>query len=533
MKGLNLSGFKKTKEDAKTVTMAHESGHKITILKSKVSPMQREQLKRLPVHMADGGDTDETPPPPPAPPAPPPNEMPGAPVPNPSSNGIFDALFSKDNGVDSQGQYGSQPVAPPPPMPMAPVAPASVPSVGGEMSVAQPESKAPAAKSPASSTGVDVQSAYNQGQKAITEQQNVATQLAKRQADVQQGYIDERKALQDTFAQHAKDFQEHQGQILKDYANGHIDPKHFQESMGTGQKVATAIGLIIGGFTGGFNHTGINPAQQWLDSQINRDIEAQKANLDKSKTLLGANQELYHDDLLATNATRANLNDIYDHQIQMEANKLGTPAAKAAADAAHAKYSMESANLLQQNAVRATALQAIQKSGGVGLDPLTLGHAGFMTPEEAQKEQSAFNTHTAGINRINDLYAQANKEQTAGKLLSPQSYKAIDAINSQLLNTFMTLDVNHRYSPEAAKALLSPQLIKTTDDATVRAQKQNNVLKQAEAEGAGAMPNFTKYAPNALPKYSIPAPQYQPGQIVYVNGQKGEVLPNGQIKRVK
>lgn len=67
MKGLNLSSFKKTAEDAKSATMVHEDGHKIVIAKGALSALQRKQLERLPIHMYDAGYvqdpalSDETP----------------------------------------------------------------------------------------------------------------------------------------------------------------------------------------------------------------------------------------------------------------------------------------------------------------------------------------------------------------------------------------------------------------------------------------------------------------------------------------
>ena len=51
MQGLNLSKFKKTAEDKKTVTLTHpEDGHTITILKSKLPHLHRKALEKLPIH---------------------------------------------------------------------------------------------------------------------------------------------------------------------------------------------------------------------------------------------------------------------------------------------------------------------------------------------------------------------------------------------------------------------------------------------------------------------------------------------------
>ena len=54
MKGLNLSGFEKVKEDKDAIHMKHKDGHVIVIAVKALPKIQKEQLKRL--KMADGGD---------------------------------------------------------------------------------------------------------------------------------------------------------------------------------------------------------------------------------------------------------------------------------------------------------------------------------------------------------------------------------------------------------------------------------------------------------------------------------------------
>jgi len=66
--------------------------------------------------------------------------------------------------------------------------------------------------------------------------------------------------------------------LLKDANNGHIDPNHFHDSMSTGQKIRTAIGMLLGGMGSGITHTE-NPVMKWMNQQVDRDIEAQKSKV--------------------------------------------------------------------------------------------------------------------------------------------------------------------------------------------------------------------------------------------------------------
>lgn len=526
---MNLAQFKKQKEDKKTVTMAHPDGHSITILKSKLAPIHRKQLEKMPVHLADGGDTSEeetaAPAPPPAMPGPP-SPAPGVyapPVPTPIDlPDMSSALPSPPQG-DMQGQ-----MVPPPPMPSPP--PSAAPS--GEHDNTPPpmptKQEMPQAKSNApAGDETGVVGAYQQGLKGLKEQQNYVAQAAKARADVEQNDIDARKQLQIDAQNNLGAFQKH-AQEFKDYAAANpIDPKHYVENMGTGQKVATALGLLIGGFTGGFNKTGVNPAADWLNAQINRDIEGQKSRMDQQKTILGANQELYHDQVLAGNATRMNMNDIYEQKMKMAADKLGTPQALAAYDQMASKFKLENAGLLQQMAIRSSALEAI-KRGGAGLDPLTLGQAGLIPPEEAQKEQQSLLTQRASINSVNNLYDRANQVQTAtNAVLHPfERVKNIDLINAELADQVMKGDTVHRFSLESAKQFVEPYTVKLSDSPVDVVNKQQQLLNKVQEIHAAQTPYFSRVAPRALPNYSVLSDDQKAVQMAQ---QRLQANPNDKV----
>jgi hypothetical protein len=167
-------------------------------------------------------------------------------------------------------------------------------------------------------------------QQAGQAQYNVDVAKGKAQANLEQGYIQQaqenQKRQQDLFNNvkgHVDD--------LRNYIQQHpIDPNHYWESKSTGSKVSTALGLIIGGFAGGANGgAGANPALNFMNSQIDRDVAAQQMRLDQQKTLLGAYQDLYGKGDAAIAATKASLQDIYNHQAKQIADRLGTPQAQA------------------------------------------------------------------------------------------------------------------------------------------------------------------------------------------------------------
>lgn len=523
---MNLSGFKKLAEDKKTVTMGHPSGHEIKIAKSAISPLQRKQIERLPLHLDEGGDTSadsaendfvES------------DKGASIPAANASEDQPDPALSADkfQGAVDQQNAElnsptGSAGAAIPPPPPDAGGAPAGEVGPRGATATA---AGAPGTVSPASVPNLN--NAYNLGQKAIKEQADVESKIAAERAKANDEYIAGTKSLEDNANLALKDFTQHRDDFAKYIQANPIDPRHYQENMSTGQKVSTVLGLILGGFSAGFNKTGINPAVTFLNKQIERDLEAQKERVGQQKTILGANEALYHDQVLANNAARVNMNDIYTQKIQLAANQLGTPAAKAAADALSSKLTFDSADRLRQNAIYSATTTAI-KNGGAGLSPIHLANAGYMKPEEAIKEQSSIDKQKSAIENLQNLYAKGAVEAQPGRVLSPASSTRLSSINAGIADALLSTDVAHRISPESKKAFLDPYLISTRDalQGTIPS-KLNDALAKVKEFSAGQTPITAKYAPGALPKYPSSAPTKVVNGVTYQRG------PNGEAIRVK
>lgn len=400
---MNLSGFKKLKETKEMVTMGHPAGHEIKIAKKQLSALQRKQIERLPIHMANGGDPID-------------------------DEEVMNSTPPKSE-IEADAPSYTGPMADP--AANSP-APASIP-IKGEMAPSTSMDLG-AAQSP-----INVNAAFQQGQEAIKEQQKVNQQLAAQKSGIEQQYINDKNDLDTNGKQILQDFAQHKNDFDQYIRSNPIDPKHYQENMGAGQKVATAIGLLLGGFSGGFNKTGVNPASEWLNKQIERDIEGQRGRMDQQKTILGANQELYRDQVLANNAARINMNDLYSHQIQQAADKLGTPQAKAAADAELSNRALQNSQLLEQSARRATALKAAANPNFNSPEILVPA----LVPAEHQKEAlKEAGQSKAASNSKEFLLAQfdkAAKENTvlrtgAGIARTPPSIQSMNALELPLIH---------------------------------------------------------------------------------------------------
>lgn len=538
---LNLSKVKKIAGDNKSSTFLHEAGHKIIIAHDKLPALQKKQLEKMPVQkMADGGLPDALNPNPSSDPLTSVdlNKVPDVPDIRANNKERYNQIMQdlKENGPglsDKDIQEGaanqlmqenqSQEDTRESNLPNAPgsddlaqkqaalgVGPSlSQPTDSSQQTLDQSQVKSPQdqgpQQNPASPSGWydDINGAFGQGQRAISEQQAIASKQAQGMQEFAKNDLEARQQNVLGYKQNLADFQDKQKMFLDRLANENIDPQQYVKSLSPGQVAGNAISLFLSGVGSGFSHQG-NFAQETLNNAINRDMEAQKMKIGKDANLLDANRALFQDETMAQNATRINLNDLYDRKMQQVALGLGSQQAKAAADMVHAKFTLENAQLLQQNAMRGTVLHSLA-NGGQGLDPIDLGHAGIVPMEAAAKESGFVNAQKQNVARTKELLQEARKETSVGQLLNPQSNPRLHAIEAELINKIVDSDASHRITPESAKLEIQPYLFSTANSKGTFDQKAQGILSlmESKAKASQATPFTEKYIPTALPSYKL------------------------------
>lgn len=302
---LNFKGWEKIKADNKTTTLKHEKGHEMTLAHKKLPKIQQEALKRL--KFADGGKTQGY-----------------------ADKGIVDGSDSSDSMKDSQSPSVVINTGTPPAMQSAPMPPKpSVPSV-------------PAA--PAMQFGQGEMSAPGVAQNALAgaklQSQIQASQTAA-QIPSQEEFIKNQEALNKSQADNAARLNETH-EYFRDYTNGTtINPKTGQEdpstklkenayleNMGAGTKMVKAIGLLFSGAGSGLTG-GSNLAYDFLNKQIDRNIDAQKERWQQQKTVWGAAREMFGDNNVADQLARAHQLQLINDKAKLISLQHGTPQAAA------------------------------------------------------------------------------------------------------------------------------------------------------------------------------------------------------------
>lgn len=248
-----------------------------------------------------------------------------------------------------------------------PAAPASAPGLsGGEM----------AQQVPSSSSSISNDQMFSGYGKAASEQKMGAQKEAaavgeqgRQEAAIAHEQQAKLQQQQQSYQENYNALNAERNKFQSDLQAQHIDPKKYLGDMSTGQKFSTAIGLILGGIGGGLMHQE-NPALKYLNSQMENDINAQKANMDKQNNLLSMNMKQFGNLNDATNMTRLNMADMAKAQLQEAAGKAADPLAKARALKAVGEIDMAMAPIQNQMAMRRAALSGGKNDVGTAIEVL-------------------------------------------------------------------------------------------------------------------------------------------------------------------
>lgn len=354
----------------------------------------------------------------------------------------------------------------------------------------------------------------------------------KAQTTAMSAYKDQYDALE-------KERQDH----ISDIQNGYIDPNKYwtgdANGNGSHSKIASAIGMIIAGF----NPTSQpNAAANYLQKQMDMNIEAQKANLGAKQNLLASNLHQFGNLKDATDMTRVMQADVVHNELLSAAATAQSPMAKAAALQAAGDLKMQYAPIAQQVAMR----QAMMKLASNG-DPTDTAAAEQMiaynrvTNPEVAKEMESRLIPGMGMAKV-PVPESARKEIIAKQNLNTA---AEDLMSYSKQNTNLvpgTAEYNHGVT----KAMAFQQMVREGLLGTVFRESEKPLLEKFVKENpAGALKSITtqpqlkaimesnQLGLNSIKQaYGLPVSKAAP-QIKIVNGVKYMRGPNGQAIPVK
>lgn len=381
MKGLNLKTMKKIATDGKYTTFKHDDGHEIKIAHTKLSKPMQKEMAALP-HFDNGGVSEI----------------------DPEAQAASDAALNIS--PKTQSAINAMPKAPE--NTTQPINEDIGPEAQNEL-MDQSAGPSPASSSTPGAPTANPYNAYGAG--AMEERQNIEQgmkgfgEAEKQEADTvsRAGNVGASetlaydKILRDKNAadQEARqEVLERRKEVIDHYKSGALNPHHYWESKSTGSKISTAIGLILGGMG---SKGGQNLAADFINKQIDRDMDAQKSRLGIDENLLSANFREFGDLKTAQDMTKQNLADIYSTQIQRLAQQTAGPMAQARAAKLISELQMSKAPELgntTQKVAMGKIMQNLLKSGDV---PNTIQAMRMFDPAMAKSLEQRY---VPGVNAV-------------------------------------------------------------------------------------------------------------------------------------
>lgn len=317
-----------------------------------------------------------------------------------------------------------------------------------------PTTAAPAAAaqttgaSPAVAASPDIQKQYDAnsaGEVAgLRAQANAKNAQAANEAKAIQGSNDLQQKVFDDSQARAKDWNAKLDDLSNQVAAGKVDPNQYVNNMSTGNKIAAAIAIGLGGIGAGLAGQP-NQAAEVLNKAIAKDVEAQKENIANKKTLYSENLARFGDEQKATAATITQLGALAQ-------GKLAQIAQQRQGGLNDANYQIMASQLKNKNLIESHQLHQmvsqdkmrddLTKGGSqTGADPLA--YVRFVVPEAQQKqaisEIGQAQAATQNEQKMMDVFDQANKENTvlktgAGLARTPPSIKVFNALADPLIH---------------------------------------------------------------------------------------------------
>lgn len=161
-------------------------------------------------------------------------------------------------------------------------------------------------------------------------------------------------------------------------ANSQIDPNRYWASKSTGAKIGAAISIALGAIGAGLQGRGDNAALGIIKDAIDKDIDAQKANIAAKREGLAETQTMYSmmrqqfsDERQAEQATRAIAIDNAIHKIDQIMSQFKSPEMAAKAQQLRGQLEVESNKIkipLIKEAEANATLKALSGGQGDGVD---------------------------------------------------------------------------------------------------------------------------------------------------------------------
>lgn len=318
--------------------------------------------------------------------------------------------------------------------------------------------------------------------------------------------------LKNDFEKQVKELNDQDQKLMQDVMSAKIDPDRIWNNTSTGNRVLAGISIILGGLSQGMTGARSNPAMDVINNAIDRDIDAQKANLQKKSNLLSYNLNKYGRLDAAMAATRMQLLSITQAQINKTAAMSQSSVALNSAKLANAQIDMQKAQLAQSIAGQQTMQNVLQSPGGIPpsmimrlpenvRETLVMMPNGNFFPATSKADAERVKKNTENFAGIQKTVQDATTFMAEGRVLPGQDRKG----TADFLDSALTIEIKNL----SALGVLTKDDMKIIDN--MKPDLKAQTFRNQDVAKAQALNNYINQKINVYYEKNIP--NYKPTSI--------------------
>jgi hypothetical protein len=310
----------------------------------------------------------------------------------------------------------------------------------------------------------------------VVAQGNAESAGAQKEAQISSDAANATQQQAKTYEQNSQAIDAELKNSIQDIHTGQIDPDRYWNNMGTTGKIATTIGLIVGGLGRGLTGSRNLPLEI-LNKHIDDDIEAQKSQLGQKKTVLEANLNRFQNLNQATKMTQLMGQTYALYKLHEAAAQTNDPVAKARALQLVGGLDQQIEQSKQQLALQQTLL-------GGNVDPAV--QVRLKVPEKQQPEAYKALDEQREIQSLRNNVLQSIDKIGNSAMTGAMSPRDTESAKQAFIGKLIKLSEG-RFNQEAAQNLAAGIFPRLGDAASTIKNKRARAQQLFDSLGSGSV----------------------------------------------
>jgi hypothetical protein len=300
------------------------------------------------------------------------------------------------------------------------------------------------------------------------------------------------------FEERRKSIADEMDGLAKQIQEKKIDPNRLWNNKSTGDKIMSSIALVLGGIGGALTGRD-NAALKIMQSQIDADIDAQKADQTGKESLYQMALKKYGNEQDAYQAARLNANVILKSKLDALATKSNSKDVQSKAALMSAQIGAEASKQAQELA------KTMMMQQGMSPEMRKIQQLPSNLQAKAIEELGQYNQAKADLNRINEMFKVAQSIGPDDVLKSPEARQRLTEMPANLFPLVKSVTQEAMQEGEYQR-LVGPFLPNASDSKERVEQKRKGLYKLLQSRMPNKTPTLQGYGIIVNPQQIIETP---------------------------